>query len=343
MIHGANIFEYDKTGDLLDFSSNINPLGTPKIVYEIINRDIKNIERYPDIEYRKLYADISESHQIPADNIAIGNGAIELIDRIISMHDRIIVLDPCFSEYEIRAKVYGKEIFRLNLDRDFRIDFKTLEHCDFKASDLLIVTNPNNPNGRVLEKSEHQKLMEFVKNTGVHLMLDEAFIDFAEVDYNSLDYISDQIYVVRAATKFYALPGLRLGIAFSSAENIRKLKELIPSWSVSSLLENIGAIFKDEEYKKTSREYIKREREFLIENLKGFKQIEVQKSDADFILIDLKDLEEEFLFEEFLKRKILIRKCSSYRNLEGNFIRVAVKSRENNIKLIEGFKEIING
>lgn len=343
MLHGANIFKYEKDGDLIDFSSNINPLGAPKIVYEIIKDNLKNIERYPDIEYRKLYADISEAYNIDKDNIAIGNGAIELIDRIISIHDRIIVMDPSFSEYELRAKVYGKEFLHFNLKVDFSIDFDVLENFDFKDKDLLIITNPNNPNGRLLTSDEHKKIIDIINKTDAHLMFDEAFIDFCDVNYNSIDFISDKIYIIRAATKFYALPGLRLGILFSLKDNIKRIKELVPSWSVGSLLENIGVIFKDEDYKSKSKEYIKTEREFLIGELKKFKDIKVYDSDADFVLINLYDKDEDEIFEEFLKRKILVRKCSSYRNLDGNYIRVAVKTREKNTKLIDAFKEILNG
>lgn len=343
MIHGANIFKYQGEGKLTDFSSNINPLGAPKIVYEIIERDLKNIERYPDIEYRRLYADLSEAFGTEKQNIAIGNGAIELIDRIISEHDRIIVFDPSFSEYEIRAKVYGKEFIHFDLKEDFSIDFERLNNFKFKEKDLLIITNPNNPNGRLLTADEHKKLIDLTNESQVNLMLDEAFIDFVDVNYNSLEFLSDKIYVIRAATKFYALPGLRLGILFSSEKNIERIRELVPSWSVGSLLENIGEIFKDEAFKNKTREYIKREREFLLSELAKFKSIKPVKSDADFILIDLGENAEEYIFEEFLKHDILVRKCSSYRNLDGNFIRIAVKSHENNLKLINALEEILNG
>ena len=343
MIHGANIFKYAEDGDILDFSSNINPLGPPACVYEIIEENKKNIERYPDIEYRHLMKDISEAFAVDEKKIALGNGAIEVIDRIIFDHNRIIVFDPSFSEYEIRARVYGKEFLPLNLKKDFTIDFEILKNFEFKEGDLLILTNPNNPNGRALNKDEFTRLIGIIKSSPVHLMLDQAFDDFADLQYRAMDYIGDDIYLIKAATKFYSLPGLRLGMAFSSEKNIARLRDLVPSWSVGALLENMGRIFKDQAFKEKSRAYIKEEREFLQGEINKIKGVHAYDSSANFLLINLGQIKEEFIFQEFLKRKILIRKCSSYRNLSGNFIRIAVKDREKNMKIIQVFKEVVNG
>ena len=342
MIHGANIFKYAEDGDILDFSSNINPLGPPDYVYDIIEENVKSIERYPDIEYRSLMADISKAFGVAQNKIAIGNGAIELIDRIIFEHERIIVFDPSFSEYEIRARVYGKEFLPVNLKNDFTIDFEALEKFAFKKGDLLILTNPNNPNGRALKRDEFERLIAIIKGSPAYLMLDQAFDDFADLDYQAMDYIDDDIYLIKAATKFYSLPGLRLGMAFSSEKNIKRLRSLVPSWSVGALLENMGKIFMDQDFKEKSKAYIKMEREFLIDELEKLK-LKTYESAADFLLINLGGREEEDVFQEFLKRKILVRKCSSYRNLEGNFIRVAIKDHEKNTKLIQVLEEIING
>ncbi len=341
MIHGADIFKYSN-GDIIDFSSNINPLGAPKALYDMIDENIKNIERYPDVSYRKLKSDIARFHKLDSSNIAVGSGALELIDNIIaeSRFKKIYSFAPSFSEYKIRAKVHGKSFFEIDLKDDFSIDLDALDKIELDKYSLLIITNPNNPNGRLLIDRELDYILRLRKKLDFTIMLDEAFIEFTDKFYSYGEL--DGIYIIRAMTKFYAMPGLRLGYAISTADDIKKIDDNLAPWTISSLLEEAGEILFDEVYKTRTREFIKAERIRMMQLVDDIDGLETVKSDADFFLIKLNEISEDEIFRELLKRNILVRTCSSYSNMNGNYIRVAIKSASNNDHLIDSLKDIMN-
>lgn len=337
--HGANIFKYSKDGDLLDFSSNINPYGPTNRVKQNILEHLDLIERYPDINYTKLYDALERYLHIDKKYINIGNGAMELIDAVISFFNRIIVFDPSFNEYEARARVRNIEVLNLNLNEDFKPNIDDIPN-DLKGT-LVIVTSPHNPSGKSLSLDEFIKIHLKVVNNGGFLLIDESFYEFGEFDYDLVTDVAfyDNIFVVRSATKFFSLPGLRLGYVVSKYKNA--ISKMIPPWSVSSLLENVGEdLFFDEDFIYDSIIKNKSERTFLYNRLSEIEGFHPIKSSANYILVKT-DYDNDVLFEKLLERKILIRKCDNYRNLGKEYIRIAVKTRGNNTKLIKALREII--
>lgn len=337
--HGANIFKYSEDGDLLDFSSNINPYGPTKRVKENILEHLDLIERYPDVNYNRLYDALEKYLGVSRDYINVGNGAMEVIDAVITLFDRVVIFHPSFMEYEIRAKVHNKEVLNLNLDENFKPDINLFPN-DLKDT-LVIVTSPHNPSGKSLEFDEFKEIYSGVTNRGGSVLVDEAFYEFGDFDYDLVKDIKEykNLFVVRAATKFFSLPGLRLGYVVSNKKE--EISNLIPTWSVSTLLENVGEdLFLDEEFINDSKIKNKSERTFLFDKLKEIDGLHPIKSNANYILVKT-DYENNLLFEKLLERKILIRLCDNYRNLGQEYIRLAVKTRGNNTKLIEALREII--
>lgn len=339
--HGANIFKYSKSGNLLDFSSNINPYGPTERVKKNIREHLDLIARYPDVSYGKLFDVLEKYLGVDKTHISLGNGAMEVIDATISLYENIVIFEPAFMEYEIRARVQKKNIKKINLDSSFKPNVHDL---DFDLENtLVIITSPHNPSGASLSKKEFDAIYEKVSNNGGAILMDEAFHEFSSVDYDLAKEISKykNLFVVRAATKFFSLPGLRLGYLVSNFKN--DIDNHIPTWSVSSLVENLGEdLLLDEEFIISSKAKLAKSRDKLFLELRKIDGIHPLPSDANYILIKT-DFDNEMLFQNLLKKGILVRMCDNYANLGHQYIRVAVKKDEDNEKLLKALKEEKNG
>lgn len=348
MEHGGDLITYENCyeGELIDFSSNINPLGPPEGLSEELFSSFQALTNYPDIKYRKLKSAISKYLKCEEENILVGNGAVEIINNFVMPSKRVIVMTPSFSEYESRAIVHGKLVNRIPYSSDFTIDIKAIENT-IRENDLLILGNPNNPTGLRIPKDKLIEIYKLVKESNAFLLLDEAFYEFCPEDYDSIDlfkqYNYENLGIIRAATKFFALPGIRLGYGCTSIAKVKEIRAIELPWSVNSLADAAGQfIFNDNEYIKESKTNIEVERNYLLKELSKIDGIKPYNTNTNFILIKLISWNEEYIFNYFLKKGIVIRKCSSFKELKANHIRVAIKDRENNFKLIEGFKELIS-
>ena len=348
MEHGGDLLSYENyyDGELIDYSSNINPLGPPKGLEKVLIDSFNSLESYPDIKYRRLKKSISNYLKCNDENIVVGNGAVELIDNFIILSNRVFVCTPSFSEYEKRAIVHGKEVIRVPYKDDFTIDILSIGG-KIQKGDLVILGNPNNPTGLRIDKIELIMLYNLIKKTKSYLLLDEAFFEFCPMDYDSIEVFRNTNYenlgIIRAATKFFALPGIRLGYGCTSIDLAEKISNIELPWSINSLAESAGNyIFQNKEYIEESKEYIRKERDYLFKELSNIEGIRVYPTETNYILIELLNWKEEYVFKFFLQRGIVIRKCSSFIGLDNNHIRVAVKNRENNIKLMEIFKKLEN-
>ena len=343
MIHGGDIVTYkDKyNGNIIDFSSNINPLGPPPNLREEMNRAYSELTAYPDIHYRELKENIATYLKCSADEVITGSGALEVINNVCVMFERIVVFTPCFSEYINRPAVLGREVIKLPLHGQFQIDIEKLE-ANLKPSDLLILGNPNNPTGLRISEQILRRIYKVIVQRNAFLLLDEAFFEFCPNDYDSVEIFKGarNICIIRAATKFFALPGIRLGYGFAAVDFTEKYGKVESPWSVNSYANAAGrVIFRENDYIDSTKQYIKQEREYLFNKLSEIKWIKAYKCDANFILIKLLKYDENIVFDEFIKKGIMIRKASSFEGLDSSFIRVAVKDHESNKKLIRLFKE----
>lgn len=345
MEHGADLLTYqDKyDGELIDFSSNINPLGPPKGLENALIDSFKSLIAYPDIKYRKLKESVSEYLNCGKENVVVGNGAVEIIDNFVMCSKRILITTPSFSEYEKRALIHEKTVIKIPYKEDFSINMDRLDVIS--EGDLLLLGNPNNPTGLRIEKHELIKIYEIVKKANAFLLLDEAFFEFCPEDYDSIEifgqYGYEQVGIIRAATKFFALPGIRLGYGCSSIEKIKEVEKCQLPWSVNTLADAAGQfIFNDRNYIEESKNYIDNERQFLLDELSKIEGIHPYRTHTDYILIKLLKWDEEYVFNFFLSNGILIRKCSSFKELGKDHIRVAIKDRANNLKLVGIFKQL---
>lgn len=336
-MHGANFYDYDKK--LIDFSSNINVFNMNERLFSFIRDDFDHVNVYPDIKAREAINNVATYLACYASNIILGNGSIEIIDRAIHRASRVVIFDPSFYEYELRASVYKKELIRINF-KDFKIDFDELNVL--KKGDLLILTNPNNPNGRLLKKEELIKAQEICKEHGATLLLDEAFIEFTLHDYDSIKLFKDEdVIIVRAMTKTFALPGVRFGFAYAPKGFKDYYDELSLAWS-TGFIQNEAAklLANSEEYLSETKKYYHDERARLKNLYKAFDNFEMLDSDANFYLLKLKKLSDEEMYKIMLEKGILLRRMQGYKNIGDNYVRLAIRTREENDYLLEKLREI---
>jgi len=355
--HGGNIRaairKYNlKEDSIIDFSANINFLGPPPGVLDKIKAYLPRIVHYPEPNAGSLKEIIAGKFGLARDKIIIGNGAVDLIYQFVKVLKpaRVLILEPAFSEYELAVRSMGGLVEHFNLTRDgnFKVAVAELKR-KLGRVELLFICNPNNPTGVLLERTEIIDLLNYALKQGVFLLVDEAFIDFVEqpADYTVIDQVKQysNLFVLRSLTKFYAIPGLRLGYGVVDEKLVRAMEFARDPWSINYLAQLAGElVFGDENYYNLSREKIKQERDYLYQELRKIKDIKVYKPTANYIFIDIarSKYNSGQLTELLAQEGLLIRDCQSYHGLEKDFIRIAVRSRKDNLVLLKKLRELLD-
>ena len=349
--HGANVDNMAKKfgkneNDIIDFSSNVNP----HIISDLGKYVLEGLEKsrsYPDINYTNLRNNISDYIKVDSELIIPGNGATEIIYLLMkSIKRRLAILNPTFSEYGRGAKLNNLEIidFHLKEENNFSIDLDEIQK-NMDKFDSLFICNPNNPNGKVKDLNELLDLM--IENDKL-LIVDETFMEFVgeEEKYSLINKIEQtpNLFILKAVTKFFGMPGLRLGYGVTSNKQIiNNIYEYKEPWTINSFAENLSNyLFKDKEYINGSKDYYINERKFMLEELRTISRLKVYDTDTNFVLIKLDDDEANSLkLELFEKYNILIRDASNFIGLDKSYIRVAIKSHNDNKVLIESLRKIL--
>lgn len=367
--HGGDIYTHGvlKGKELIDFSSNINPLGVPKSFTDNIQEAIDNLNKYPDIKYRRLKDYIAEyinnsrmlfgedeeeksikegyNELVDENHIVLGNGAAEIIDLVISTLKRIMIITPSFGEYEENAEKHGCEIIYINSTENMDYDYKSIVDNLHKV-DGIIVANPNNPDGRILSERKFKPILDYCEENNKLVIIDEAFIEF--VGNMNKSYVEKLekyrcLFIIRALTKFYAMPGIRFGFGISKNEQIiEKIKYMQNPWNINVFAEVAAKyVLKDEEYIKKSLKWIREQREFMQKEIRKIGFIEkAYNTNGNFILCKLKDIDCEDLYTLCLEEGIVIRKCNNYRGLNRFFVRFAIKDWRTNKVFIDKLNKI---
>lgn len=332
-----------------DFSANINPLGFPKNLHKILIQSLANIETYPDPNYSDLKSAIAQHLNLSADDIFVGNGATQVLDE--SLHVKkatdALVLAPTFGEYERLFKRQGIKVHHYELQEkdNFALNVSHLIQylTDHSKITVICLTNPNNPSGQLVAVSDIRKLADFCNRENRLLVVDEAFIDLTVGQQESFVEemkAEDQVYVIRAATKFFAIPGLRLGYCITKNEQLKKLLMVQEdAWSVNSLANVFGQnMFKEKDYIQQTHHWLNTAQPALYEALKQIKEIKAFPSSTNFFLLRCKDTN---LRQKLIQKKIIIRQCDDYVGLGSNYYRVAVRSTPENQVLVKALKEVL--
>lgn len=333
-IHGGDIYRNPVS---IDFSVNVNPLGVPKDVVAALHKAVETCSRYPDIEAEKLKAAVSASLAVPEAYLLFGNGASELFMAVVHgiRPKKTVIPVPSFFGYEYAAKAVDSEIlyYEMKQENNFRLT-KDIKEILTEDVDLLFLANPNNPTGNLTEKETLREVLLHCAQKGIFVVLDECFIAFSGNGFSMLSEIEafDNLLLIRACTKIFAIPGVRLGCLFSKNRAVLdRIAGQLPEWNLSCFAQEAGCICtKQEAFMQETQRYVQKERRFLEEALtrRGFR---IFSSEANFILL----YSEKPLYERFLEKGILIRDCSNFRGLGKGFYRIAVRTRKENEILLE--------
>lgn len=351
--HGGDIYSkrnipMDKR--LIDFSSNINPLGLPAAAKKAILENVDAYSSYPDPLCRDLTKAIAGKEGVPEEYIICGNGAADLIYRLAAgiKPRRALVTAPAFSEYEDAVRAFGGSIsyYPLEEEKDFNLDRGILNNIT-PGLELMFLCNPNNPTGGLAAKQLILEIAQVCKACNTILAVDECFMDFLEYgeEFSIIDRLGefDNLVVIKAFTKIYAMAGLRLGYAISSNPAITDILSASGQpWSVSAVAQKCGiAALGEAGYLSETGRLIKENREYIAAGLKrlGMKVYQAAAG-TNYILFRT---EKAKLAEELEQYGILIRSCGNYKGLDGRYFRIAVKAKADNEYLIECLNEIFNG
>ena len=363
--HGGNIYKIfrEKNIDkILDYSSNINPYGLPENLKKEIFEKLFVLERYPDPDYIELREKIAEKNNLNIENIIVGNGATEIIFLFMKILSpkKVLIVSPTFGEYEraIKASALANDsleinYFELKETENFVLNIKNLETELENNYDLLILCNPNNPTGQFLKLKKLEEILKICEQKNTKLFVDEAFVEFVE-DWENESIINskenkENLFVIRAFTKFFAIPGLRLGYGICFNKNLlKKMLEKKEPWSVNNIADLAGqTVLDDENYIQKTKEWIKDQKKYMYENLNKIEGLRVYKTEVNFILLKIEDnllekgLDVKNLRKKMLEKGILIRDASNFIYLDKHYFRLAIKDKLNNEKVIETLTSIL--
>jgi threonine-phosphate decarboxylase len=347
--HGGNVYKVAHERQILvdqivDFSANINPLGPPAVVRRAIRSALKQIVHYPDPDCRQLRQALAQQCGVDPDMILVGNGSTELIylvPRVLAIKSALII-GPTFEEYARALMDAGGTVQYVHARREdrFRPPVKEILR-ELSATrtriDAVFLCNPNNPTGQVLNKSVMCKLADAMERRQGWLIVDEAFIDYCQKQsVVSMLRAYPRMVVLRSLTKFYAMPGLRIGYLLGASKVVDQLKERQPPWSVNSLAQEVScAILRDHAYAIKSCVFMEKERPRFINGLRSLPGIRVYSSVANFVLIELPDWSSAGLVADRLAADgLLVRDCSTLPGLSARMIRVAVRTVKENRRLM---------
>ena len=334
--------------DILDFSANLNPFGPPPEVREAlsgVSRELgEAISHYPDSEAGRLGRSLAEKLGIKAENILVGNGSTELI-RLAALAyfgkgDRVLLIEPTYGEYQVACQIAGASLIKLQLSpqNGFWLDVnETVELIRGSYPKGVFVCNPNNPTGKYLSQVDFEKILNACKDSLV--VLDEAYVSFVDNPWPALDMIQgNNLLILRSMTKDYAMAGLRLGYGVARDEIISALRRICPPWNVNAIAQKAGIIaIAKEEYLKRCQIVIREAKNYLVAELSrlGFPPL---PSEANFFLVEVGEASR--FRHELLRRKILVRDCTSF-GLPSH-IRIAPRTLPECQRLIAAITEIKN-
>lgn len=345
--HGGNVFAVARSlglapEQIVDFSASINPLGMAPGVREALTASFDRLLHYPDKGGAELRQALAAYHGVDPAEVTVANGSTELIHLLPRAFrgNRALIVAPAFAEYALALERSGWQIdyFTLSADDGFALPLPELQERLAAGYDMLFLCNPGNPAGNLVPRGEVAKIIDLCRESGTFLVLDEAFIDFCEEE--SAKHLVRQCpgaVLLRSMTKFFGIPGLRLGYAIAASETIAAIAAQQDPWNVNTAAQVAGvASLAAADYRRQTRAFVDGERERLAAALVAIPGLRVFPARANYLLVRVlrHALTAGQLREALLPKGILIRNCGNFQGLDDSFFRVAVRLRKENDLLV---------
>lgn len=347
--HGGNIHKAVRNrkryGKLIDFSANINPLGPPEWLRPVFSSQLEQLVHYPDPDNTEFISAVSRHTGIAEEKIVAGNGTTEILYTIIREipSKRVVVPVPSYVDYIRAAEMACKKVIPVALKESNEFQFDPSEFSqNISSGDLIVLATPNNPTGNSIDRDSILQLADNFPDT--YFLIDEAFLDFIP-DVHSVGGVRNNVFTINSMTKFYGVPGLRIGYGILPEEKAGLIRSYLVPWSVNSLAQVFGVrALGDRKYQDATRSLCNDLRSTLVSDLHEIESLRIYPSSANYLFIKLLSGNSEELYQHCLERSILIRKCDNYLGLENpsSFIRIAVRTEEENKKLTAIFNCYFN-
>lgn len=351
--HGGNRRRMAETAgcaveDILDFSANVNPLGPPTWLGQVVGQALQEVDAYPDPECSRLIMAASERYKIWPSQVAAGNGASELLFAIAGLKGfrQAVIPSPTYVDYARSCRAHRIPVVEPPLTDDFTVDFPSMGTL-LATPSLVFLCSPNNPTGTLVPANDLREVAAmFPQSTFV---VDESFAEFLPQEgENAADRLirdrPSNVITVLSLTKSYAIPGLRLGLVFADPDVILRIRHNMPAWSVNTLAQKVGErCLRDDAYLAETREQTRLLRESLASGLRQVPGIKVLPGAANYLLCRMERVGRDatFLQERLLmEHRIGIRLCGNYTGLDDKWFRVAVRDREDNERLIRAMEAV---
>lgn len=342
--HGGPYSINDPKYAIVDFSSNVNPLGFPTPVKKLLKTNLQKISAYPDPNSTELKRNLAKYLHTSINNLIIGNGATEIIYNFcraaINKNTRVLIPIPTFGEYEAAARLCeGKvEFFKtMNLSADISNFIKKIP-----KNGCVFICNPNNPTGSLTPKYAMLQILRAAKSRSAVMFVDECFMELTQSPQESIaDHASSEhLFVLRSLTKSFGLAGLRVGYGIGNKKMISILHNIKIPWNVSGLSQEAAVLaLSDKDFLSKTRRLLQKENNFLKHSISKLNGYTCLDSSTNFILIKTKT-KSKTLQRRLLKKNILIRDCSTFRGLDESYIRIAVKTHKENKKLVKALETL---
>lgn len=347
----ADYYHLSKENIIL-FGANVNPLGLSGQVKKDLAAHLDVISSYPDRNYTDLKKAIASYTGTSAEHIVVGNGSTELISLLISQRapKKALLLGPTYSEYARELNLVGGtlEYYNLKEEQDFKLDISDLTDALKSDIDLLIICNPNNPTSSAVSTPDIRELLAVCRSLDIFVMIDETYIEFAPkgAALSAVPLVPefDNFMVIRGVSKFFAAPGLRFGYGLTS--NQAFLQTLLTHqnpWSLNSVGAYAGErMLKDTDYIKKTWTLIDSERTRMCTKLSGLDTVKIYPAYANFVLVRIlkEGLTSFDVFEKAIHQNLMIRDCSSFESLNGEYVRFCIMNPEDNDRLLDVFRSL---
>ncbi len=335
---------------IIDFSVNVNPLGPPEGVKDLVESGLRYITVYPEPHCEILKEDYASRLGLEPESLIFANGAVELIYLAMqALRPRTVLIPgPTFREYEIAACAFQSrlKILRLPQEKGFLPSLGSLLLAA-QGADLVFLCSPNNPTGNLFPRELVKPFLDFCDTEGIFVIVDESFLIFhncwQELSAAGDTAVNKNLLVLQSLTKFFAIPGLRVGYGVAHPETVTFLSRFQPPWQVNGLAQAaaIDAV-QDKEYAHRTRTFIEQERPQFAEALSAVPGIKVYPSEAPYLLLELSEpLTAQLVADRLARKGILVRDCSNFAYLGDKYIRVAVKDREKNHLLVSELTRLV--
>jgi L-threonine-O-3-phosphate decarboxylase len=337
---------------ILDFSASINPLGPPQSAIAAIQAHLGDLRDYPDPDYRDLRHALSQFHQLPIEWILPGNGSAELLtwaSRELAQLQATHLLTPAFGDYQRALQAFDAHVVTSLFDlqasgrdtQDEVINPVLIQPATAQSG--LLLNNPHNPTGRLFSIDAILPLLEQF----ALVVIDEAFMDFLPPpeQQSLIDLVQNysHLVILRSLTKFYSLPGLRLGYAIAHPDRLNRWRKWRDPWSVSTLAAAAGvAIVQDTDFQQQTWNWLKPTRTQLARELANLPGLTPLPSAANFLLVHCQSSVTALQIRLLEQQQILIRDCLSFSELGDHYFRVAVRTTEQNQRLLEGLGAVLH-